>query len=202
MKSIFFYHRYNDLNQTTVFVTNSKEAYGSSLYLICDQGTIRCTSSNQKGRQPTTYIRPYLIGYLKEHKKREEEVIYGTIEKGLRPYEGPVKTLDELRELRKNKRRGHKGHFITEILSFEALQNQNYQPLTWQESDNNGVTWEVARTEVLEALKYVSSRNYSFESKEHLVYGDTKLFNKIAPLPLKHEKDFIDITENQVKSLN
>ncbi|KTD68691.1 MULTISPECIES: hypothetical protein [Legionella] len=153
------------LNNPAVFITNSKKRErGSSLYFVHENGTIRCSGSNEGKRKATTFIRPYLVGYITSKKP----VIFNVPAIGLFPFEGRAKNYHELLQIKKLGY-GHKGNIITEVISFESLINPRFIPLSWQGSEKGGTDWNIARQEVLDALSNIRLKNGDFKKEEHHV---------------------------------
>ncbi|MCW8398834.1 hypothetical protein OQJ26_08525 [Legionella sp. PATHC038] len=152
------------LNKPVIFITNDqKSERGSSLYLVHENGTIRCSGSNEGKRKATTFIRPYLIGYITPKKKN---MLFDEASIGLSPFEARAKSYHELLQIEKCGY-GHEGNTITEILSFKHLITPYFTPLSWQGSDKGGTDWEVARQEILDAWNYVSLEDYDFQNEDH-----------------------------------
>ncbi|CAM2976846.1 Uncharacterised protein [Legionella steigerwaltii] len=154
------------LNKPIIFITNSqKKDRGSSLYLVHENGTIRCSGSNEGKRKATTFIRPYLIGYTSSYKK---DIFFYNATLGLSPFEGRAKNYHELIQIKK-RGNGHQGNIITEIISFKDLTKLNFTPLTWQGPEKEGTAWGIARQEVLNAWSKISLKDYDFKREEHRV---------------------------------
>lgn len=154
------------LNIPVIFITNAAGIdRGSSVYLVHQNGTIRCSGSNEGERKATTFIRPYLVAYIALKKKG---LLFTQAAPGLSPFEGCARSYYELGKIKKNGY-GHLGNVITEIVSFENLANPNFIPSSWQNSEKGGTDWVIARHEVLEAWIDVASKNYDFKEKEHIV---------------------------------
>jgi len=163
------------LNVPVIFITNSSEKdRGSSLYIIHQNGTIRCSGSNEGGRNATTFIRPYLIGYITPKKKN---VLFQEASLGLSPFEGNAKDYSELNTLQKTGY-GHGGNVITEIISYENLMNPFFVPRSWQGPENQGIDWSIARREILQACVYVVTNNFSFLKEERTVILDKNSHNR------------------------
>lgn len=113
------------LNNPVIFITNStSKEQGSSIYIVHQNGTIRCSGANEGERKATTFIRPYLIGYISSKK---EGVIFNQASLGLSPFEARAKNYSELIRMEKNGY-GHMGNTITEILSFKNLRSPDFTP--------------------------------------------------------------------------
>ncbi|KTC82476.1 hypothetical protein Lche_0740 [Legionella cherrii] len=154
------------LNKPVIFITNDPDCErGSSLYLVHENGTIRCSGSNSGERKATTFIRPYLIGYVTTKKKN---MLFDEASVGLFPFEACATSYYELLQIKKCGY-GHEGNTITEIISFNHLMTPYFTPLSWQGSDKGGTDWDIARQEILDAWKYVSLKNYDFKSEDHRI---------------------------------
>ncbi|MCW8408386.1 hypothetical protein OQJ13_05315 [Legionella sp. PATHC035] len=157
-------------NKPVIFITNApNNERGSSLYLVHENGTIRCSGSNEGKRKATTFIRPYLIGYLTPKK---QNMLFDEASIGLFPFEACAKSYHELLQIKKCGY-GHEGNTITEIISFQDLMTPYFTPLSWQGSDKGGTDWDIAQREILDAWQHVSLKNYDFSSEErHIEHSE------------------------------
>ncbi len=154
------------LNIPVIFITNAAETdRGSSVYFVHQNGTIRCSGSNEGERKATTFIRPYLVAYIA---LKKNGILFNQAAPGLSPFEGCARSYYELSQIMK-KGYGHLGNVITEIISFKNLANPDFTPSSWQNSEKGGTDWAIARDEVLEAWINVASKNYDFKKEEHVV---------------------------------
>ena len=152
-------------NHPAIFVTNHPDGkYGSSLYLVHANGTIRCSGASYKDRSPTLFIRPYLIGYFQSDEKR----LYSIASVELYPFEGNAENYLALYRLNKDGW-GHHGNKITELISMSDLEDPNFTPKTWHGVEKNGTDWQVARLEVLQAYSLLADIDYNFTPSEYLV---------------------------------
>lgn len=146
-----------------LFITNNPRG-GSSLYLVHPKGTIRCSGANYLGRRATTFVRPYLMGYLR-YLRGHQNGLFKHPQVGLYPFEAAAYDYVALSHSIKSGS-GHHGNLIVELLSMQDLQNLSFVPKTWQGEDKNGIPWQVAKSEVLYAYAAVHANHFLFVAND------------------------------------
>lgn len=178
-----FFKTEKNINIPTIFITNSMEKdRGSSLYLICEDGTIRFSGSNRDGRQATLFIRPYLVIYMPVYR---EKLILNKAGLGLVPFEAEALTYKDLYNLYQREE-GHLGNVITEIITFDDLLSESFVPKSWQGSDFGGTDWSTAKQKLLAALDEIKAKGMLF-SKEDKVLSDAAAADEDGRMELEEE---------------